>query len=320
VSALIAAPRLDGRDQRDEGEQERSDGAEVEVGERDLDLEAEPAEADEAHDRGGAQRALEAVEGVGDQVGQRQGQPAVEQRLRLARPGGAQRGQRRARDIVQQVGGDAAEDAGVRDADREHGGERRQADCDDEEPRPHQLVHRAHRGQHALPGDPRQAAAARGARQRPGGDHAERDAEGERDRHAGDGVYHRPPRRVGGARQRRPGDIGPHEAAREVAEHRDPARAQQSVAPLDLRERPGERGEQQQRQQATPAAPARLARDDRGQLDRAPCRRRRHEVRAPEATSAASIVYRSASSSRVTSALGRSKTRRPSRSATMRLK
>ena len=152
-SAQLRAPQLHQRDQAKQHEQESGGALVVQVVQRQLDLEAQPAQPYEAHDRRRPQSTLEAVERIARQVRHRAGQSSVHQHHRLARPARPQRPQRRLRHVHQEVGVNPAQDARVRDRQREDRRERREPNRRDEQPRPDQLMHRPAAG--SAPSDPR---------------------------------------------------------------------------------------------------------------------------------------------------------------------
>ncbi len=171
------------RHQQDKGQQQGHHLATGKHAQGELELLAEPAGTDEAHDDGGAQGALPAVDGVGEQLLAHRGQHAVPECLQpatTAQQQGAGRLQGAAlHDLVVNLGQHAA----VADRDGQDGGQRPEPGQAHEQQRPDELGQAAqHDGDEAREGS--QGAAQRaghrpqfGQRQGAGAEQGKRHAE-----------------------------------------------------------------------------------------------------------------------------------------------
>jgi hypothetical protein len=134
------APPVEHQPEQDERVDQRPHALVVQAREGGAELEAEPAHADHPQDHRGAQRAVEAVEGVGEQVPPDPGQGAVAEGLQ---PPGARLPQgvvRVRRGLVDDLGEHLRVDRAEGDGQGEHADERVAAQHQQQPDRPHRLV------------------------------------------------------------------------------------------------------------------------------------------------------------------------------------
>lgn len=227
--AQPGARGLDRDHEHEHREQRGRELVELEVPDAERDLGAEPACADDAEDRGAADRALEAEQPVGDERALDLRQHAVHEHAEPAGAGAAQRVDRAGLDRLGELGEQLAHAAAARDRDREHRRAGPEAEQPDEQVRPDDVRDRAGHAEHAADHEPdglaREPRAPRPPRRigelghaRP--EHREAEAGDRRERgaeHADQEALEREPRDPG---EELGGEIG----AREPGEHRPGAR------------------------------------------------------------------------------------------------
>ncbi|MNS23979.1 hypothetical protein D3C72_558100 [compost metagenome] len=164
-SAAVAQPGTEAirqRDQQDEGQQQGHHLAAGKHAQREFELLAEPAGADEAHDDGGAQGTLPAIDGVGEQLLTHRRQHAVPERLQAAAAAEQQGTGRLQGAALHDLVVDLGQHAAVADGDGQDGGERPEPGEAHEQQRPDEL------GQAAQQDGDEPAEGAQGAAQRAG--------------------------------------------------------------------------------------------------------------------------------------------------------
>ena len=262
--------------QPEQREQQRGDLPVLEQTHGELQLLPNPTGADEAQHGGRADGALERVEAVAHEAGQRLGDER-EQHESLAAP--ARRGEhlhRRGIDLLEEVRVHAAEDPGVGDPERQRTGARAEAHRDDEEQRPEELGHgpedpqrptrgemgcEEHRGECAVPRAERSGPEQRGRRE-----DAQRHREEDREHRARD---------ANGERARHRSSDDDEEAGREVRREQAPDQAAEALERSRVDERPRrdlcrgdapgeERSEEQELHGAPGAEPGSLSGRRRG--------------------------------------------------------
>ena len=176
--ADVCRPRFQQRDACDQRQQRGAQPVELKVADGQLDLGAEPARTDDAQDRGAADGALEAEQGIAGPGASHLRQDPVDDDTQIARACGTQRFDRPRIARFGELGVELADDPCERQPDRQHSRRRAETKDANEQIRPYDLGHAAEDRQ-----QPARGSAQEDAVRTLGRSERERDAEHKRQRH-----------------------------------------------------------------------------------------------------------------------------------------